>query len=408
MYSKELINLIKVEVESLKTAGKYKNESVLESPQGFKVLVNGKEVLMMASNNYLGLANNQEITASAKEAMDAYGYGMASVRFISGTTKLHTALEKKLSEFLGTEDTMLFGSCYGANEAFFAALVQQTEGQGKKSVIYSDELNHASIIDGLRLVKKELVQKRIYPHNDMEALKKMMQEDAAQNYALNIIATDGVFSMEGELAKLPLLVEIAKNHNALLFVDDSHAVGVCGAHGKGSMEQLGVLGQIDVLSGTLGKALGGAAGGYLSGKKELIEFMRQKARHYIFSNSLPPMIAAGSLKAVELLESKAELLAKLKENTAYFREQIKTRGFSIIEGDHPIVPILIGQASLTQKMQKALLAKGLYLVGLWFPVVAEGQARLRVQISSIHTKEDLDKALNILTEVGRELGVITQ
>src|SRR3989344_240786 len=406
MYSKELLDLITTEIESLKTAGKYKHESPLESAQDSKVLVGGKKVLMMASNNYLGLANNPQIIASAKEVRDEYGYGMASVRFISGTTKLHGILEKKISEFLGTEDTILFGSCYSANEAFFAALIQQTEGQNQKAVIYSDELNHASIIDGLKLVKKELVQKRIYPHNDVSALEKMIQEDVVQNYGLKIIATDGVFSMEGELAKLPALIEIAKNANALLFVDDSHAVGVCGAQGKGSMEQLGVLGQIDVLSGTLGKALGGAAGGYLSGKKELIEFLRQKARPYIFSNSLPPMIVAGSLKAIELLESNPELLTKSKDNTSYFREEVKKRGFSIIEGNHPIVPILIGEASLTQKMQKALLEKGLYLVGLWFPVVAEGKARLRVQISSAHTKEDLDKAISILTEVGKQLKII--
>lgn len=406
MYSNELLNLINSEIILLKDQGKYKNESVLESPQGSKVLVGGKEVLMFASNNYLGLANNPEVIKSAKEFMDSYGYGMSSVRFISGTTKLHIALEKKLSEFLKTEDTILFNSCFTANEAFFASLIAQTEGQNKKSVIYSDELNHASIIDGLKLIKKDLAVKRIYPHSDLFTLEKMIQEDEKENYFIKIIATDGVFSMEGELAKLPFLVKLAKDYKALLFVDDSHGVGVCGLNGKGSGEELGVLEEIDILSGTLSKAFGGASGGYLSGKKEIIEFMRQKARPYIFSNSLPPMITGASIKAIDLLNNNPELLQKSKKNTIYFRNQIKTKGFKIIEGNHPIVPIHIGEASLAQRMQKELLINGLYLVGLWFPVVAEGQARLRAQISSAHTKEDLDKAINILTVVAKELKII--
>jgi len=406
MYSKELLNLITTEVDSLKSQGRYKKESVLESPQDAKVLVGGKEALMFASNNYLGLANHPEIIKYAKEAMDRYGYGMSSVRFISGTTALHIALEKKISQFLDKEDTIIFNSCFAANEAFFAALLSKTEGQNKKSVLYSDELNHASIIDGLKLIKKDLFVKRIYPHSDVAMLKKMMQEDQKEQYFIKIIATDGVFSMEGELARLPELVTLSKEHNSLLFVDDSHGVGVCGLHGKGSPEEMGVLGQIDVLSGTMGKAFGGACGGYLSGKKELIEFLRQKARPYIFSNSLPPMIAGAAIKAIDLINAHPELLKKSRDNTAYFREQVKAAGFKIIEGTHPIVPIHIGEAKLAQKMQKELLAKGLYLVGLWFPVVAEGQARLRVQISSVHTKDDLDSAISILTVVGRSLGVI--
>ncbi|MFA6304148.1 MAG: glycine C-acetyltransferase [Patescibacteria group bacterium] len=406
MYSSELLNLITQEVSLLKANGKYKFEAPLESAQSSKVKVAGKEVLMFASNNYLGLANHPEIITAAKKSLDQYGYGLASVRFIAGTTKLHLELEKKCSEFLGTEDTILFGSCFAANEAFFTALIQQTEGQTKKSVIYSDELNHASIIDGLKLVKKDLVVKRIYAHNDSSALEQMLKEDENENYFLKIIASDGVFSMEGELAKLPELVRIATDHRALLFVDDSHGVGVCGAHGQGSPEELNVSGQIDVLSGTFGKALGGAAGGYLSGKKELIEFMRQKARPYIFSNSLPPMIVASTMAALDLLHQHPELIEQSKENTAYFRQEIKARGFKIIEGDHPIVPIMIGEAALTQKMAKELLARGLYLFGLWFPVVPEGQARLRAQISAAHTRADLNQALDILTVVGKELGVI--
>lgn len=406
MYSEDFLNLINSEIKSLKENGKYKQEVALESPQGAEVLAFGKKVLMFASNNYLGLADNPEIIKAAKLAMDEYGYGMSSVRFISGTNKLHLALEKKLSEFLGTEDTILFSSCYAANEAFFASIINQTDGENKKSVIYSDELNHASIIDGLKLVKKELFVKRIYPHNNIQALGKMLKEDENENYFVRIIASDGVFSMEGELANLPELVKLAESYKAILFVDDSHGVGVCGQKGKGSPEELGVLGKVDVLSGTLGKAFGGASGGYISGKKELIDFFRQKARPYMFSNSLPPIIAGASLEAIELLEKNPRLILQSKENTAHFREQIKAKGFEIIEGSHPIVPILIGDAALTQKMQKELLAEGIYLVGLWFPVVPEGQARLRVQISSSHTKNDLDKAISIIANVGKRLKII--
>ncbi len=406
MYSNDLLNLINSEIESLKANGKYKLERVLESPQGPKVKVGGKEVLMFASNNYLGLANHPQVIEAATKAMAEYGYGMASVRFISGTTKIHLALEQKLSEFLQTEDTILFSSCFAANEAFFAALVHQADSQNLKSIIYSDELNHASIIDGLRLVKKEAVIKRIYPHTDMAALKKLLEDDAQADYAVKIIATDGVFSMEGELAKLPELVELAEKYQALLFVDDSHGAGACGKFGKGSPDELNVLGKIDVLSGTLGKALGGASGGYLSGKKELIEFLRQKARPYIFSNSLPPMIAAASIAAIELLSSQPELLAKLKNNTLYFRQKIQAAGFKTYGEIHPIAPIHVGEAALAQTMAKELLNQGLYLVGLWFPVVAEGQARLRAQISAAHTRQDLDRALDILTQVGREVGLI--
>lgn len=406
MYSNGLLKLIKDEVGVLKEQGKYKLERVLESPQGSTVKVAEQDVLMFASNNYLGLANHPQVIEAAKKAMDSYGYGMASVRFISGTTKIHLELEKKLAEFLHTDDAILFSSCFAANEAFFAALVHHADSQKLTSVIYSDELNHASIIDGLRLVKKEAVVKRIYPHHDLATLSKMLEEDAAGDYAVRIIATDGVFSMEGELAKLPELVALAKKHQALLFVDDSHGVGACGRAGKGSPDELNVLGQIDVLSGTLGKALGGAAGGYLAGKKELIDFLRQKARPYIFSNTLPPMIAGGSIAALELLSSQPELLAKLRDNTLYFRQKIEAAGFKTYGEIHPIVPIHIGEAAVAQKMSQELLKRGLFVVGLWFPVVAEGQARLRAQISAAHSRQDLDNALDILTQVGREVGLI--
>lgn len=391
----------------MRSLGKYKNEAVLTSAQGPKVNVGGKEVLMFAANNYLGLANNPEIIEAGKKAMDKFGFGMASVRFISGTTVLHQQLEAKLSKFLATEDTILFSSCFTANEAFFAAIIHQTVGSGRQSVIYSDELNHASIIDGLRLVKKELFVKKIYKHNDVAGLTKLLAEDKDRNYYLKIIATDGVFSMEGELAKLPELIELGQEFEALLFVDDSHGLGATGLSGKGSPEQLGVLGQIDVLSGTLGKAFGGSAGGYLSGKKSMIDFLRQKARPYIFSNSLPPMIVAGCIRAIELVEQHPELLEKLRSNTQYFREKSVALGYKIIPGYHPIIPVKIGEAAITQKISQELLKRGVYIVGLWFPVVAEGDARLRVQISAAHSREDLDQALKVLEEVGREFRVIS-
>ena len=393
-------------MDSLEQQGKYKHEAALESPQGPKVKVGGREVLMFASNNYLGLANHPEIIKAAKEAVDKFGYGMSSVRFICGTTLLHQELEKKISVFLKTEDTILFSSCFAANEAFFASLINQIDPSAGPSFIYSDALNHASIIDGLKLMKKEQFVKRIYPHNDPKALEEMLSTDQTENCQLKIIATDGVFSMEGELAKLAELVKLADQYQALLFVDDSHGIGACGPSGRGSADQLGLSGKIDVLSGTLGKAFGGAPGGFLSGKKELIEFMRQKARPYIFSNNLPPMIAAAAIKVIELVEKSPELLIRLKHNTEAFRAGAKAKGFKIIEGDHPIVPIMVGEASLTRKFSQELLKEGLYLVGLWFPVVPEGQARLRAQVSAAHSTEDIARALDILESVGKKLGII--
>ncbi|HLC64018.1 MAG TPA: glycine C-acetyltransferase [Patescibacteria group bacterium] len=406
MYSKNLLNLLTSELESLEQQGKYKHESALESPQGPKVKVGGREVLMFASNNYLGLANHPEIVRAAKEAADKFGYGMSSVRFICGTNVLHQELEKKISDFLKTEATILFSSCFAANEAFFASLIHQTDVSSGPSFIYSDALNHASIIDGLKLVKKELFVKRIYPHNDLKALQEMLAADQSENCQLKIIATDGVFSMEGELANLAELAKLAEQYQALLFIDDSHGIGACGPSGKGAADQLKVLEKIDVFSGTLGKALGGASGGFLSGKKELIEFMRQKARPYIFSNTLPPMIAAASIKAIELLGKSPELLVKLKHNTEAFRTGVKARGFTIIEGGHPIVPIMVGEASLTRKFSQELLKEGLYMVGLWFPVVPEGRARLRAQVSAAHSTEDINRALDILESAGKKLGII--
>jgi len=408
MYSKKLTESIEKELEVLKKAGKFKTERELESAQGPEVEIGGKKVLMFASNNYLGLSNHPEIVKATKEALEQYGFGLSSVRFISGTETIHKTLEKKLSEFLGTEDAILYSTNFMSNLGFFATITNETFGSAEPylDAIYSDELNHASIIDAFKLCKKESVQKRIYPHGDVAALEKMLEEDKDKGYRFKIIVTDGVFSMEGYLADLPKLKELAEKHEALLFVDDAHAVGVLGNTGAGTPEHFGLHGKMDVLSGTFGKALGGAIGGYLAGKKEIIELMRQKSRTYLFSNSVPPSVVMASIKALDLLKEKKELLAKVKENAEYFRNGAKNLGFGVLDGIHPIVPVMLGDAAKTQEMSKKLLEKGLFVVGLWFPVVPEGKARLRFQISAAHTKEQIDQALKVLGEVGKEMGLV--
>ena len=407
MYSNFLQTSIKEVLDTLIAKQAFKTERVLAGPQGPQVRLGDRDFLMLASNNYLGLAANPEIVATAGKILKEWGLGMSSVRFIAGTTELHQELEKKLADFLGTESAMLFSSCFSANEAFFAALINEGFGQSSyQDAVYSDELNHASIIDALRLVKKEVLVKRLYPHGDLAELEKMLAGDKSKNFRFKIIATDGVFSMEGETAPLEKLLKLTDQYQALLFVDDSHGVGVLGKTGRGTPEQLGVFGKIDVLSGTLGKALGGALGGYLAGSEKIIEFLRQKARPYIFSNSLPPVIVGATLAALQLLEDNPALLKSLNDNTKYFRDKIKALGFSIIDGEHPIVPVMLKETALTQKMSQALLAEGLYVVGLWYPVVPEGQARLRVQISASHTQEHLDKALAIFAKVGKQLKII--
>lgn len=398
MYSKELQDNINKELENLKNAGKFKVERELEGAQGPEVEINGKKVLMFASNNYLGLANHPEIVKSAEEALKEYGFGLSSVRFISGTETIHKKLEKKLSEFLGTEDAILYSTNFMSNLGFFASITNESFGsQSWMDAIYSDELNHASIIDAFKLCKKETTVKRIYPHGDITTLEKFLEEDKDKGYRFKIIVTDGVFSMEGYLADLPKLKSLADKHNALLFVDDAHAVGVIGKTGAGTGEHFGMKGEIDVLSGTFGKALGGAVGGYVAGKKELIEFLRQKSRTYMFSNSLPPSVVMASMKALDLLTE--DLLNKSKENAKYFRDEVKKLGYDVLDGVHPIVPVMLGDAKKTQDMSKALLDKGIYVVGLWFPVVPEGKARLRFQVSAAHTKEQLDKAISVLREL---------
>ena len=419
MYSKKLAEAIEGELEALKQAGKFKVERELASAQGAEVVIKGnpaysdgaRKVLMFASNNYLGLANHPEIVKAGKEAVDKYGFGLSSVRFISGTETIHKVLEKKLAQFLGVEDSILYSTNFMSNLGFFATITNETFGSTEPYIdaIYSDELNHASIIDAFKLCKKESVIKRIYPHGDLVALEQMLdydQKDTSKNYRFKIIVTDGVFSMEGYLAELPKLRELAEKHEALLFVDDAHAVGVLGKTGAGTPEHFGLRGKIDVLSGTFGKALGGAVGGYIAGKKEIIELLRQKSRTYLFSNSVPPSVVMASIRALELLEEKPELLNKVRENSEYFRTEAKKLGFEVLDGIHPIVPLMLGDAAKTQEMSKKLLEKGLFVVGLWFPVVPEGTARLRFQISAAHTQEQIDRALEILGEVGKEMKLI--
>jgi glycine C-acetyltransferase len=362
---------------------------------------------MLASNNYVGLANHPAVRAAAIRGIREYGYGVASVRFICGTQDIHLALEKKISKFLGTEDTILFSSCWAANEAFFASLTNDKMGlETYRDVIYSDRLNHASIIDGQRLCRAETTDRKIYAHADMDDLVRQLEEDRGKDYRLRLIATDGVFSMEGDLAPLDRLVAIARQYGVLLFVDDSHAVGVCGKSGRGTPEAKGVHGQVDVLTGTLGKAMGGAAGGYISGRKDLIAFMRQKARTYIFSNSLPPAIVYGAGAAFDLLMKDRSHVRRLQENTRYFRKEIAALGFTILPGEHPIVPIMLGEASVAQEMSTALLREGVYIRGLWFPVVPRGEARLRAQISAALKKKDLDRALAAFAAVGKKMNLL--
>ncbi|MDQ5954680.1 MAG: glycine C-acetyltransferase [Patescibacteria group bacterium] len=408
MYTKKITESIKKELENLKVQGKFKVERELEGAQGPEVEIGGKKYLMFASNNYLGLANSPEIVKSAKDAVEKYGFGLSSVRFISGTETLHKELEKKLSHFLGTEDTILYSTNFMSNLGFFASFTNEAFGGDGSHIdaIYSDELNHASIIDAFKLCKKENTQKRIYPHGDVSALEKMLEEDKDKNYRFKIIVTDGVFSMEGYLADLPKIKELADKHEALLFVDDAHAVGVLGKTGAGTGEHFGLQGQIDIISGTFGKALGGAVGGYVAGRADIVEFLRQKSRTYLFSNSIPPSVVVASMKALDLLNEKPELLIKVKENAKYFRDGVKKLGFEVLEGEHPIVPVMLGDAGLTQEFSKKLFEHGLYVMGLWFPVVPEGKARLRFQISAGHTIEQIDQALSTLSLVGKEMGIL--
>ncbi len=405
----DLYQALQAELSILKTENAYKYEVPIDSLMGPIVTVNGAQAVMLASNNYLGLANHPDIIKAAHKAIDEYGYGMSSVRFLCGTQKIHLQLEEKIANFLGQESAILHSSCFGANEAFFTAILQSNYNYTNyNDLIISDKLNHASIIDGIRLARiacKNTIAKP-YEHNDLNHLQKLLQENTNPATRLKVIATDGVFSMEGDYADLKALKEIATKNNALLFVDESHSTGVLGNWGRGTMEHCNVLGQIDVITGTFGKALGGAHGGFITGKAELIEYLRQKSRPYTFSNTLAPMIAASSIKAIEMLETSNELVSKLHENTSYFRKSIKELGFTIIEGIHPIVAIMLGQTAIAQNMSRELLNHGVYIKGLWYPVVPAGTARLRAQISASHSKAHLDKALLAFEKVGKQLKVI--
>lgn len=381
----------------IESEGLLKKERVIVSPQRANIEVKGgQKVLNMCANNYLGLADNPEIIQAAKDSFEHWGYGLSSVRFICGTQDVHKQLEQKITEFLGTEDTILYTSCFDANGGLFETLL------GEEDAIVSDELNHASIIDGIRLCK---AQRYRYKNNDMTDLEEKLKEAKANNARHILIATDGVFSMDGFIANLKGICDLADKYNTMVMVDDSHAVGFMGKHGKGTHEHNDVMGRIDIITGTLGKALGGASGGYTSGRKELIDLLRQRSRPYLFSNTVAPSIVAASIKVLDMLSSTTDLRDKLEENTKYFREKISKAGFEIKQGVHPIVPIMFGDAALSQKFAAKMLEKGVYVIGFFFPVVPKGTARIRVQISAAHTKEDLDFAVEKFIEVKKELGI---
>lgn len=394
MYGK-LKEQLSSQLDEIRDAGLFKRERVISTPQGARVSVAGGEpVLNMCANNYLGLAQNPEIISAAHAGLDEWGYGLASVRFICGTQSPHKQLEEKLSKFLGTDDTILYSSCFDANGGLFETLLSPEDA------VISDELNHASIIDGVRLCK---AQRFRYRNNDMADLEAKLKE--AKNAQTRLIATDGVFSMDGYIADLKTICDLAENYDALVMVDDSHAVGFMGEHGRGTHEHHDVIDRIDILTGTLGKALGGASGGYTSGRKEIIDFLRQRSRPYLFSNTLAPAIVAGSIKAIEMLSGSTELRDRLESNTRKFREGMESLGFDILPGRHPIVPMMLGDAALAQKFADAMLERGVYVIGFSFPVVPKGKARIRTQISAAHTEDDLEFAMEQFAAVKAELGL---
>jgi glycine C-acetyltransferase len=384
-----LLETLSHELNEMSRAGTLKRELALQGPQGPVVRVEGKgEVIMLTSNNYLGLANHPAIVAAAERAERDYGYGLASVRFICGTQDIHKKLEAKISEFLGTEDTILYGSCWNANEGLFQTVL------GEEDAVISDELNHASIIDGIRLTKCRRLR---YKNRDVKDLRRILEENRdARN---KLIMTDGVFSMEGSLAPLPELIETAREFDAFLVVDDSHGTGVLGKTGRGTPEELGVFGKVDAYTSTLGKALGGSHGGFTTGPRVLVEYLRQKSRPYLFSNTLPPAVVLGSIAAIDLVQSDPTLVQRLRDNTRYFRQKLASLGLNVRAGDHPIVPIIIGDTAKAISMSHELLDRGIYVSGFGFPVVPQGHARLRCQISAAHTREQLDRAVAAIAEV---------
>ena len=380
------------QLQEMRDAGLEKPERVIGSPQGATVAVMDKEVLNLCANNYLGLADHPAVVAAAKEALDRWGYGMASVRFICGTQEVHKELEETLSDFLGTEDTILYSSCFDANGGIFEALLDE------RDAVISDALNHASIIDGIRLCKARRYR---YANRDMADLERQLQESADARFRL--VVTDGVFSMDGYMAPLAEICELAERHDAMVMVDDSHAVGFIGPNGRGTHEHHGVMGRVDAITGTLGKALGGASGGYVSGRRELVAMLRQRSRPYLFSNSVAPPIAAASLKVLELLRTAGDLRRRLADNTKLFRSRMAEEEFDILPGDHPIVPVMIGDAALAGRMAAAMLQKGVYVVGFSYPVVPQGKARIRAQVSAAHTRDDLERAVQAFVDTRHEV-----
>ena len=386
---------LKIEIEEIKDSGRYKNERIITSPQKAIINANEDEVVNFCANNYLGLASDKRIIDAAKQSLDTHGFGLASVRFICGTQDIHKKLEEKISNFLETEDTILYAAAFDANGGLFEPLFDHNDA------IISDSLNHASIIDGIRLCKAARFR---YNNNDMDDLENKLKE--ASKYRNRVIVTDGVFSMDGTIAKLDLICDLAKKYDSLVFVDDCHATGFIGSNGKGTQEELDVIGKIDIITGTLGKALGGGSGGFTTGKKEIIDILRQKSRPYLFSNTLAPAIVGASLKAIELIQKDTTIIDNLKKNTSFFREKISQLGFDIKGKSHPIVPVMIYDDKKASLIADYLLDNGIYVVGFSYPVVPKGLARIRVQISSAHTKNQIEKAVQLFEEAGKKFGVL--
>ena len=396
--NKDFLQHLQGQIEEVKAEGLYKSERVIDSQQAADIHVStGESVLNFCANNYLGLANSPELIEAGKAALDKQGYGMASVRFICGTQDVHKELESRISDFLGMEDTILYSSCFDANTGLFETILS------KEDAIISDALNHASIIDGVRLCK---AMRYRYSNNDMADLEEKLKQADKDGARYKLIVTDGVFSMDGIIADLESVCDLADKYNALVMVDDSHAVGFIGDKGRGTHEHCGVMDRVDIITGTLGKALGGASGGYTAARKEIVEWLRQRSRPYLFSNTLAPVIASASLRVLDMLESGDELRQKLKRNSEYFREKMSALGFELVPGEHPIIPVMLGDASLASNFADKMLQEGIYVIGFSFPVVPKGQARIRTQMSAAHDIEHIDRAIAAFEKVGKELGVI--
>lgn len=392
---KQAYEIFRNELASIREAGTYKDERIITTPQKARINTTAKDgVLNMCANNYLGLSDNPDIIAAAKASYDSWGFGLSSVRFICGTQQIHKQLERKLADFIGTDDCILYSSCFDANGGLFETLL------GKEDAVISDELNHASIIDGVRLCK---AQRFRYKNNDMDDLRAQLE--AAKDCRIKLIATDGVFSMDGFIANLPAICDLADEYGALVMVDDSHAVGFMGEHGRGTAEACGVMGRVDIITGTLGKAMGGASGGYTCARQEIVDLLRQKSRPYLFSNTLAPAICAASIKVIDMLTESTALRDRVHENTRYFRQELGKLGFDVPESTHPIVPVMLYDAKVAQEFAKRMLEKGVYVVGFCYPVVPMGKARIRTQVSAGHTKEDLDFAVQCFKEVKEEMGI---